>query len=78
VVQERLGHANIAMTLDTYGHLLKRGDDGKELAEAELRLICRRTRQGRDMPADPPTKTKDQSTSIGCVFRPKTRPSPPR
>jgi integrase len=39
VVQERLGHANIAMTLDTYGHLFPRGDDGRELAEAELRLI---------------------------------------
>jgi integrase len=39
VVQDRLGHANIAMTLDTYGHLFPRGDDGKELAEAELRLI---------------------------------------
>ena len=37
-MQERLGHANIAMTLDTYGHLLPRGDDGKELAE-ELRLV---------------------------------------
>jgi integrase len=39
VVQERLGHAHIAMTLDTYGHLFPRGDDGRELAEAELRLI---------------------------------------
>jgi integrase len=39
MVQERLGHANIAMTLDTYGHLFPRGDDGRELAEAELRLI---------------------------------------
>jgi integrase len=39
VVQERLGHANIAETLDTYGHLFPRGDDGRELAEAELRLI---------------------------------------
>src|SRR5258708_212678 len=39
MVQERLGHANIAMTMDTYGHLFPRGDDGKELAEAELRLI---------------------------------------
>jgi len=38
MVQERLGHANIAMTLDTYGHLFPR-DDGRELAEAELRLI---------------------------------------
>jgi len=39
MVQERLGHANIAMTLDTYGHLFPSGDDGRELAEAELRLI---------------------------------------
>jgi len=39
VVQERLGHANIAETLDTYGHLFPRGDDGRELAEAELRLL---------------------------------------
>jgi hypothetical protein len=30
---------DIAMTLDTYGHLFLGGDDGKELAEAELRLI---------------------------------------
>jgi integrase len=44
VLQERLGHANIAMTLDTYGHLFPRGDDGKELAEAELRLIASRDR----------------------------------
>jgi hypothetical protein len=39
MVQERLRHANIAMTFDTYGHLFPRGDDGRELAEAELRLI---------------------------------------
>lgn len=39
MVQERLSHANIAMTLHTYGHLFPRGEDGKELAEAELRLV---------------------------------------
>jgi integrase len=27
VVQERLGHSTIAMTLDTYGHLFPRGDE---------------------------------------------------
>jgi integrase len=37
-VQERLGHASIVITLDTYGHLFKSGDDGKELAAAEGRL----------------------------------------
>src|SRR5262249_17389832 len=37
--RNRAGHANIAMTLETYGHPFPRGDDGKELAEAELRLI---------------------------------------
>jgi integrase len=39
MVQERLGHANIVMTPDICGHLFPRGDDGRELAEAELRLI---------------------------------------
>jgi len=35
VVQHRLGHSSITVTLDTYGHLFPRGDDGAELAEAE-------------------------------------------
>jgi integrase len=39
VVQQRLGHASIVMTLDTYGHLFPSGDDGAELAEAERRLL---------------------------------------
>lgn len=38
VVQERLGHSSIAVTLDTYGHLFPRGDDSAKLAEAESRL----------------------------------------
>jgi integrase len=32
---ERAGHANIAITADTYGHLLPRDDDSAELAAAE-------------------------------------------
>jgi integrase len=39
IVQERLGHASIMMTMDTYGHLFPSKDDGQELAQAELRLI---------------------------------------
>jgi integrase len=39
IVQERLGHSSIVMTMDTYGHLFPSGDDGQELAAAELRLI---------------------------------------
>jgi len=39
VVQERLGHSSITVTLDTYGHLFPRGDDGAELAEAERALL---------------------------------------
>jgi integrase len=35
VVQERLGHSSIVMTMDTYGHLFPRSDDGAELAAAE-------------------------------------------
>jgi integrase len=39
VVQERLGHSSIAMTMDTYGHLFPRGDDAAELAAAERLLL---------------------------------------
>jgi integrase len=39
VVQERLGHSSITVTLDTYGHLFPRGDDSAQLAEAESRLL---------------------------------------
>ncbi len=39
IVQERLGHSTIAMTLDTYGHLFPRGDDGSELEAAERALL---------------------------------------
>jgi integrase len=28
LVQERLGHSNISMTLDVYGHLFPHGDEG--------------------------------------------------
>ena len=38
VVQERLGHASITITMDTYGHLFPDGDDGDELATAERAL----------------------------------------
>jgi integrase len=39
VVQERLGHSTISMTMDTYGHLFPRGDDREELAAAERLLL---------------------------------------
>jgi integrase len=39
VVQERLGHANISMTLDTYGHLFPRGDDSQILDAAEGMIL---------------------------------------
>lgn len=40
VVQERLGHSTIAMTLDIYGHLFPRHDDSEELAAAERALLA--------------------------------------
>ena len=40
VVQERLGHASITMTYDTYGHLFPRGDDSKELEDAATALLA--------------------------------------
>jgi len=39
MVQERMGHASIVMTMDTYGHLFPRLDDGTELAQAANNLL---------------------------------------
>lgn len=39
MVQERLGHSSILMTMDTYGHLFPRADDGSELALAANSLL---------------------------------------
>ena len=35
VVQERMGHSSIVMTMDVYGHLFPRGDDSAEIDAAE-------------------------------------------
>ena len=40
MVQERLGHASIVMTMDVYGHLFPRGDDADELAAAGAALLA--------------------------------------
>jgi integrase len=40
VVQERLGHSSIMMTMDVYGHLFPRGDDSAELAAVEKSLLA--------------------------------------
>ena len=40
VVQERLGHSSIVMTMDVYGHLFPRGDDSAELEAAERSLLA--------------------------------------
>ena len=39
VVQHRLGHSSITVTMDTYGHLFPRGDDSNELAAAASSLL---------------------------------------
>lgn len=39
VVQERLGHSSIVITMDRYGHLFPSGDDADELAAAEHALL---------------------------------------
>jgi integrase len=39
VVQDRLGHSSIMMTLDRYGHMFPRGDDGAELAAGERAVL---------------------------------------
>ena len=40
MVQQRMGHASISMTMDVYGHLFPSGDDGSELATAERALLA--------------------------------------
>jgi integrase len=40
VVQGRLGHSSIAMTMDVYGHLFPRGDDTAKLAAAEKAFLA--------------------------------------
>jgi integrase len=39
MVQARLGHSSITMTMDVYGHLFPSDDDGAELAAAERALL---------------------------------------
>ncbi|WP_327209670.1 tyrosine-type recombinase/integrase [Rhizobium leguminosarum] len=39
MVQERLGHASIVMTMNVYSHLFPRSDDGTELAQAANNLL---------------------------------------
>ena len=39
MVQQRMGHASIAITMDVYGHLFPSTDDGAELAAAERTLL---------------------------------------
>lgn len=39
VVQERMGHASIVMTMDRYGHLFPRGDSASEVDAAERALL---------------------------------------
>jgi integrase len=43
VVQERLGHSSITMTLDVYGHLVPTADDRAELEAAEKAFMARST-----------------------------------
>ena len=40
VVQARMGHSNIAVTMDTYTHLFPDSDDPAKLAEAERALLA--------------------------------------
>ena len=39
VVQERLGHSSIVMTMDVYGHLFPKGDDAAEMEAAERAFL---------------------------------------
>jgi integrase len=40
IVQQRMGHSTIVMTLQTYAHLFPENDDAQALAEAEIALLA--------------------------------------
>jgi integrase len=40
IVQERLGHSSIIMTMDVYGHLFPRGDEAAEMEAAERAFLA--------------------------------------
>jgi integrase len=40
IVQERMGHSSITMTMDVYGHLFPSTDDADALAAAERELLA--------------------------------------
>jgi len=39
IVQQRMGHSSITMTMDVYGHLFPIEDDGALMAAAERSLL---------------------------------------
>ena len=39
MVQERLGHSSITITMDVYGHLFPKGDDAAEMEAAERAFL---------------------------------------
>jgi hypothetical protein len=63
VVSERLGHANIAITMDTYGHVLPGMD---ELAAATVaRLILLDDQAPEEGAVDKPLTTRLQAPEAG-------------
>jgi hypothetical protein len=52
-VQEGLGHSSIVITLDAYGHLFARTDDGAERAEVLGRQVHKRCDAHGSFPFDP-------------------------
>jgi integrase len=40
IVQERMGHSTIALTMDRYSHLFPKADDSDELAAAEEAFLA--------------------------------------
>ena len=79
VVQERLGHASIRLTLDTYGHLLPGLDerlcDDLEKAHLEALAASPRPKQGIVVPFEP-TKTEEPPAEQGIPMERTTRFEP--
>jgi tetratricopeptide (TPR) repeat protein len=69
VVQNRLGHSSVMMTMDIYGHLFPQGDDyAKQIGAAERALLAKCDRHfaaALSAVAELPVRTREQQRPSG-------------
>ena len=77
--RQRLGHASIRLTLDTYGHLLPGLDEQlrDDLDQAHFKALAACTRpEGKQVVPFEPTKTEEPPAKQGVLLERTTRFEP--